>query len=420
MNSQLEPSENPFRPNVDTVLFAIALVAGVLPPGYAAYIGAYVTMAACIAGLVTGGWRETTMFTRPLSIAILTAIGLVIATVPFTYRSPVDLAAPSFILPMLVSLALGAQAVRSSWIPDPLTFAWLCIGAAGLALVAGGVEHFMLGVYRGGLGNNPIHYATMATMTGCLALVGVIATRSGWRYIFLLGPLFALGAAFIADLRGPMVGALIMTVVGLVLLTKWLWHERFFRTIILTGIVIITATAMPLVLSGNSRVGSLFTSALNLFRFTGTSDDIRVSLYASALDTLAKSPIVGIGLGQLMEPARRLYPEWPAILSLEHLHADWANFAVMSGGLGLVAYLLLLTAPLLALLSPVVRNDRPSILLVILLVSGQFSLGLSNAMFGILPQTLLYAVGIGYLLAHTVHLERSSAAKLKSPSADSD
>lgn len=34
----------------------------------------------------------------------------------------------------------------------------------------------------------------------------------------------------------------------------------------------------------------------------------------------------------------------------------------------------------------------------LLLVGGQFTPGVSNATFGILPQTMIYAVSLGYLL----------------------
>jgi O-antigen ligase len=46
--------------------------------------------------------------------------------------------------------------------------------------------HFVLGIYRPGLGNNPIHFASLSAMSGCLAMVGVASGRSPWRYLFLL------------------------------------------------------------------------------------------------------------------------------------------------------------------------------------------------------------------------------------------
>lgn len=145
-------------------------------------------------------------------------------------------------------------------------------------------------------------------------------------------------------------------------------------------------------------VASIVQNGLYIFRFTGGSDDIRAALYASAIEILRTSPIVGVGLGQIMVVAETLFPNLVVGTGLENLHADWANFAAMAGILGLLAWLLLLAAPLLLLLDHRARQDRPIVLGAILLTTGQFTLGVSNATFGILPQTVIYAVGLAYFL----------------------
>jgi O-antigen ligase len=150
--------------------------------------------------------------------------------------------------------------------------------------------------------------------------------------------------------------------------------------------------------TGNARVASILQSGLDIFRFTGGSDDIRAAMYASAIEILSTSPLVGLGLGQIMVTAETMFPNLLAGTGLENLHADWANFAAMAGAMGLLAWLLLLIAPLLLLLERSARRDRALILGAILLSTGQFTLGVSNATFGILPQTVLYAVGLGYFL----------------------
>jgi O-antigen ligase len=137
---------------------------------------------------------------------------------------------------------------------------------------------------------------------------------------------------------------------------------------------------------------------LDIFCFTGGSDDIRAALYASALEILKTSPLVGVGLGQIMLTAETMFPNLVVGTRLENLHADWANFVAMGGTLGLLAWLQLLAAPLLLLVDRRARDDRPIVLGAILLATGQFSLGVSNATFGILPQTVIYAVALGYFL----------------------
>ena len=217
------------------LLLAIALISGLVPPGEAAYIGAYIALGASALGLALYGWPERSAFVHPVAIAILGAIALICATLPFVYRSTADLAAPVFILPMLATIALGMLGSQARWAPSPFHFAAFCLAAATLALVGGLHEQFVLGVERVGMGNNPIHYASLAAMTGGLALVGCVATASRWRFLFLLGPVFGLGATMLSGSRGPLAGALAMAGIGLLFLLIWFWRDRLFRFAVLAA-----------------------------------------------------------------------------------------------------------------------------------------------------------------------------------------
>lgn len=384
--------------NFASLLLAIAIIAAIMPPGYPAYIGAYIAMIAALLALLTYGWRDAAAFRHPTLLAILAALALVTATVPFVYQGPQDLLGPVFILPMFTTIGVGLLARRARHVPNSEAFATICVVAALIALAAGAYEAYVLDIDRPGLGNNPIHYGTLAVMSGSLAMVGVASGKTPWRYLFLLGPIFGLGCAVISGSRGPMMGGLAMTGIGGLILSIWLWHDRLFRLAFLVSAAIGTGSVAYFIGTGNSRVMGLFDSVFNIFRFTGTTDDIRAALYSSALDVLRNSPIVGVGLGQIMLTAQRLHPEQAEVFTLDNLHADWANLATMAGGLGLAAYILLLAAPLLLLLDRDARCDRSIVLGAVLLTVGQLTLGISNAMFGILPQTMVYAVALGYFL----------------------
>lgn len=381
------------------------IIAAILPPGYPAYIGAYAAIVLCALALLVFGVPEREGFRQPTSLATIAAIALVALTVPFTYRGDQDLLAPVFVLPMLCVPALGLLARPARWVPGFTLFAVICLVAAVVAFSGGVYERYVLGIYRPGMGNNPIHFASLAVMAGSLAMVGVAASAAPWRYIFLLGPILGLACAIIADSRGPMVGGAAMVAVGLSTLLIWYWREGLFRLAFLAAAAVGAGAAAYLVATGNTRVAGIIDNALNIFRFTGGSDDIRAALYHSALHALAQSPLYGIGLGQIMHPAQELFPQQGQVFSLDNLHADWANFATMSGGMGLLAYLLLIAAPLLLLLHRPARQQRPIVLGALLLSSGQLILGISNAMFGILPQTVIYAVALGYLLLQARRLD---------------
>ncbi|SEQ31928.1 O-Antigen ligase [Devosia sp. YR412] len=386
-------------------LLLIAVSAIILLPGYPAYIGAYIALLAALLALLRYGLPERQVLRHPSVLAIMVAITLVAIAVPFVYRSAQDVLAPLLILPVLSAIALGMLGRPAGWVPGVTLFAKLCLAGSAIAVIGGLYERYGLGIYRPGLGNNPIHYSSLAALVGCLAMVGVVGSKSPWRYGFLLGPVFALGAATISDSRGPMLGAVAMTGTGMVVLLIWLWRETLFRLAVLTSVAVAAIGLVILVGSGNTRVAGILESGLNIFRFTGGTDDIRAALYSSAMEILKTSPIVGVGLGQIMVTAQTLFPQQGEVFTLENLHADWANFAAMAGGLGLIAWLLLLSAPLLLLIEPNARRDRPVVLGALILFVGQFTLGVSNATFGILPQTTLYAVALGYFLVRARRLQ---------------
>lgn len=385
-------------PDVASVLLLGAVVAAILPPGYSAYSGAYVALAASMVALLFFGWDERSTFQHPTAQAIVVSMALVALSVPFVYRGERDLLAPVLMLPMLAAVALGLLARPAAWVARPATFALICLAASFLALLGGAYEHFVLGISRPGLGNNPIHYSSLAVMAGCLALVGVAASVSPWRYLFLFGPLFAIGSAGVAESRGPLAGGIAMTCVGMMVLLIWFWRETAFRMATLAGAAVAALGLGYLTAVGDSRIAGLIESGLALFRFTGGNDDVRAAFYASAVEVMKQSPLVGVGLGQIMLAAETTFPDIVAGTGFENLHADWANFAVMAGAMGLIAWLLLLAAPLLLLVETRVRQNRAIVLGAILLSTGQLILGISNATFGILPQTAMYAVALGYFL----------------------
>lgn len=386
-------------PNFAGVLLLVAIAATILPPGYSAYVGAYVTLAVSLVGAILYGRHEYEAIKHPPIGAIGCSIALVASTVPFVYHSAADLLAPLLLLPLLSAAAISMLAQSARWAPRPALFASLCLAAAGAALLGGAFEHFILAVHRPGLGNNPIHYASLSALSGCLAVVGLIDGKSRWRYVFLLGPTLGIGTAVISGSRGPLMAALVMTLIAIPLLAVWLRREKLFLLAVVLATAIGVGATAYLIIVGNDRVVTVMTHALNIFAPRGDTNDIRTALYASAIEVLKSSPWVGRGLGQIMDTAKLLFPEQPQVFSLENLHADWANFGAMAGGIGLLAWLLLLSAPLLILLEPNARKDRVTALGTLLLVAGQFVLGISNATFGILPQTTLYAIALGYFLA---------------------
>lgn len=387
------------------IMTFVAIAATLMLPGYTAYIGSYVTLGISVLGLAIMGWTNRSVLSSHSLQAIHLALLLLAISVPFVYRSSADLMAPVLLLPMLAATGLAVIGTRARQ-PSPTVVASLALAGATIASVGGLIEHLAFGVARPGLGNNPIHYATLAVFAGSIALVGVSAGVERWRYVFLVGPLMGLSAAVLSGSRGPLVAGALMAIAGMTILGLSRWRDPIFRTLCFGLLLVGCLFAVGLLISDNSRLTRLADGAFDIFQMTGGKDDIRAALYASAVEVLRRSPWVGVGFGSLMTAAETMFPDLVPRYNLENLHADWANMGTMAGLLGLFAYALLLIAPLLLLIPARSRRDQSLVLLACLLSLGQVMLGLSNAMFGVLPQTVMFATMLGYLVARSHARER--------------
>jgi O-antigen ligase len=124
-----------------------------------------------------------------------------------------------------------------------------------------------------------------------------------------------------------------------------------------------------------------------------TSVAIRLSLLAAAWNTFLQSPWVGYGWDDLMSAiAPFLPPNWDTQGS-PHLHNDIADFAVAGGLFGLLAYAMILVAPVAA----AVRSKKDSLhrvrlFAILLLVASYAVLGVNSLMFGFEIHTSLYCI----------------------------
>jgi O-antigen ligase len=132
-----------------------------------------------------------------------------------------------------------------------------------------------------------------------MALVGVVATASPRRYLFLLGPVFGVGATVMSGSRGPLAGAFAMAGIGALFLLIWFRRDRLFRLAALAALLLGAGVFAYLIATGNDRVTILISTALDIFRFTGGNDNIRAALYASAIHVFTESTVIGIGFGQI-------------------------------------------------------------------------------------------------------------------------
>lgn len=386
------------------------VVAGLGFMGTAPFIADYLVLAIGLIGLVLALAQRNPILRTPPVLMIGVAFILMLLTLPFVYHGDADLVAVLAIAPLLLVPGIAALLERDSQWLAPHAFAIVCLVGAVAACAAGAVEYGASHGARVGVGNNPIHYAGITVVLGYMALTGICQGRSIARLVFLIGPLAGLLAALMSGSRGPLLAWAAMTVVGGPIVIWWFRRDRAFLVTaiaiaLVTGAAVVALNQDGRAVASLANIGQAIASSpaegiaavVGQDSPTAGSDDARAMMNSAALDALLSSPIVGHGYGQIMGLARAQFPEAGALATLENLHSDIGNFAAMAGGLGLVAYLLVIISPLMLL--RLAHLSRQSAMAAALLTIGYLTLGLTNTMFGILPQTVLFSLLLGYFIA---------------------
>lgn len=412
-----------------SALGGLALIAGLGFMGTAPFVADYVVIVCGLIGLGLGLVGRSRSLVAPAAITIYAALALLAASVPFVYRGPMDLLPLLACLPLLAAPGIAALLERAG------DRAGLWLGAHGLPLlclfgVASAVgmglwEAYSTGTPRAGVGNNPIHFGGITTVLGFLALVGMLSNGARWRVLYLAGPALAMVGVVLSGSRGPLLAWLALAGVSLPILLigfrSWRLTLATIAALALGGVLFASLAGDSYLLQRLLIVPSSLVAALGaadpgtaMLGFVTANDPFRAALLESGWQALQSSPIVGIGYGQIMPLVRELYPDMTALHTLENLHSDFADFAALGGVLGIASYFLLLLSPL-AVLKGVSLRNRPGLWLgAIVLVVSYATLGLTNAMFGVLPQTALFAVALAHLMAQG-HQSRSMLSESPEP-----
>lgn len=295
--------------------------------------------------------------------------------------------------------------------PDSaVVVSFVALAGAMLTLLTALLDIFYWKIPRAeGWWSDPIWSAEAALILGFLALIAVPVMRSRWRYALLLGPLMGLGTVVLSGSGGPLIAAPVMVLV-LVLTTFRPWWKQITALVLVTAIAI--AALLPLAPSVMERVDRTGAVIVQLVT-TGTTDEPsmapRLAFWKAGLEAFAHRPWTGYGWSQRVRSAYEYLPDKGAAFDANasglkgnhHLHADILDMGVAGGLMGLVAYALILLAPLLAALRSVRDSQYVARLTgALVLVTGYFTCGLTYLMFGYEFHTTLYvclaAIVIGF------------------------
>ncbi|HEV7276285.1 MAG TPA: O-antigen ligase family protein [Devosiaceae bacterium] len=251
-----------------------------------------------------------------------------------------------------------------------------------------------------GFGSNPIPSSTAALLLGFIALMGFLSESSRRRYIYLLGPVLGLFVVYLGGSRGPMLGGAALLVLTLLTVPRRRWVGA-------ATLVAIAAVGLAAILAFPERFervlslpAMLAEIAVGEETMTDESADIRYRILRGSIRAFADAPIFGHGWAaktavvdsHLQEGVFDDSPQY-------HLHSDVLNLAVSAGLLGLLAYVLVLVAPALAVHnSPRDGQLQARRFGVSVLIVGYGVCGAVNLLFGFEFMTTFYVL-ISALLA---------------------
>jgi O-antigen ligase len=351
----------------------------------------------CLAGLALltrSDWQATL---SQISVQlVMVSLAIIAACSVINSYAPDDIAAFVIFAPLIAVVPLARLFRRNPGAANLSNIALAASAGAVLALCVGLWDGVVLGMDRAGFSvNNPVHFGAIALVLGLVAAAGLYSPRNGIKAIAVIGVLASLWAVLLSGTRGAMVAAVPSYLVLFAMLGIDLGRGRQFR------IAIVAVGVLGIVALGIAAALGLLEPMLDLARrFVSGEVDAstaeRLALYRGAWEAFLAAPLWGHGIADMMGAAIRHGLPETIVPPYEHLHSDIADFAVIGGIAGLIAYAALLAAPLLAGIG---SGPGPARYLAAVVPVAWLTLGLTNPMIGILTQTVLFAVLVAIITA---------------------
>lgn len=234
-------------------------------------------------------------------------------------------------------------------------FAWLCLIGAAAAAVVGSYEVFLLGETRAtGLTNSPIHFADYAVIFGFMALGATFLEGVRFKWIFFAGPVLGLYAATMGETRWAFFVAIALAgLFGLFLFRSWRARTSTKVAVIAALIILPLIAVMAGNFAGFTRPYQtilVIRDIVSGHQIADMSAAYRVEMYSAGIRAFLNAPIFGHSWDEQIAAAMPylsdLGKKGYAAEAWAYLHNDLLGFAVAGGVIGIAAYVLWLTAPL--------------------------------------------------------------------------
>lgn len=344
---------------------------------------------------------------NPIDLMFVAAAALPSIAFLFTANSPDDLMFAFNFAPLLLAIPFRWQAERVARADSALLIGWLSLAGAGIAVLVGVVQIFVLGYERAGQPlMSAFHFADSAMLLGFVALVGLFAPGKHARWPFLLGPIFGILVALLGGTRGALIAA---PVLGFIALAFALVLAPARHRVVTIGIAVAIVVASAVVLVVATQFG--LSRAIDGFAVTqgvlgggevDRSTQERLMMFWGGYQAFLRAPLFGYGWPEMVQAILPYVPaeEAERMLSFRQLHNGLLSFAVAAGIPGIVSFLILSVAPVIA----VFRSPRDELFvsrlyLAVTLCAGYAVFQLTIIMIGFEFHTVQYAFMTMVILA---------------------
>ncbi len=406
MNST--PAFPPFSPASDRdagpeaglrrAFLAVTLVVACLT----GYVTTYVLLLLVIAASAVLAARRVPPLLDFAGLGFMACFAAMAIALTITAQDAFDVALVANFAAFIAYIPLATLYRRAAKPGNTALVAMLSLGGAFAGFAFAVIHGPIMGADRAGwvIFTDPIRLAGTCLILGFLALIGFIVHPGRWRWIFMLGPVFALVTILLAGSRGALLAFPPLALVATLFIVR---HKLTALGLAGAGIAVLLGLLIFTDL-GEGRAATVLSIVPEILSGRMVVDiqtAIRIDLYRAGWEAFLASPFAGHGWARLMSAVvPYLDPANASHAYLPHLHNDLLTLAVAAGVFGIAVYFALLAIPPIAVLrSPRDSQYEARMFGVSILVTAYVVMGLPDTMLSFELHSALYVATAAVLLA---------------------
>jgi O-antigen ligase len=365
---------------------------------------------------------------NPIDVMFVTAAALPAIAFLFSSEEPGDLLFAFNFAPLLLAVPLRWQIEKYAQVDSAVLIARLSLVGAGIAVIVGAVQVGLLGYDRAGQPlMSTFHFADTAMLLGFMALVGLFApTKHRGRWLYLLGPVFGILVALLSGTRGALIAAPVLGFVALAFALARAPARHRGVTLLVAGVVAVLSAILLFIAAkaGLTRALDGFSVTQDVIAGSAVdkSTEERLTMLWGGYQAFLRAPLFGYGWLDMVPAILPYVPESEIerMLTFRQLHNGLLSFAVGAGIPGIVSFLILSVAPVVA----VFRTARDALFvsrlyLAVTLCVAYAVFQLTIIMIGFEFHTVQYAfmtmVILGFVRIPAVAAAPAQSARGKAP-----